>query len=60
MQVFPNFSYIERILTGPGAHSPPLKSTLERYRLYTQTCQYLIDAQSKYLDAYLLHLVLCS
>ena len=30
-----NFSCIERILTGPGAHSPPFKSTLEGYRLYT-------------------------
>ena len=31
---FNNFSlYIERILTGPGGQSSPLKFTLERYRL---------------------------
>ena len=37
VQNTPNFKRMnERILMGPGAHSPPLKYTLELYSLYTQ------------------------
>ena len=51
------FSYIERIVTGPGTHSPPLKSTSELDIGYIlKTFKYFIDAQSKYLDVYLLAL----